>query len=78
MESAGEAQARVIGGVLRKIEDDGRVTADMLPVGCAVRVEGEWYAFDGFWGGLMRLSNGQSGFTHQPADDDRFEWSSPF
>jgi hypothetical protein len=63
---------------LLKQLDSGLLSADCLPLGCAVKVGGEWVGFEGMADGAMVLSSGSAGFTYTPSDGETFVWSSPF
>lgn len=71
---------------LRKVLSTRRpnvqLTADLLPVGCAVKVAGEWYEFRGL-DARGRLILGDSGsasgpWLYGPTDGETFAYSTPF
>ena len=82
-EDAGMALVRAAASVMETIRgdtptDDGLLTAVQLPVGCAVKVAGQWCGFEGMRDGAMVLSTSTAGFTYIPSVGERFVWASPF
>lgn len=75
-ESPTEALTRAVAPLLEKIRESDLLPAEMLPVGCIVKLGGgqDWVAFDGFYDGLMHLSTGSSGFVYEPVESERFVW----
>lgn len=58
-----------------KALDSVALPPERLPVGCVVRVAGEWARFDGVQDGRMLLESGTSGWSILPAEGETFIWS---
>lgn len=79
-ETADEAIMRAAGSVIDVILDD-RLPASAIPLGCAVRVAGEWCGFEGLTDdGDLTLSRTDHActWTYTPTDGELFVWAAPF
>lgn len=76
---SGGTHERALGDLIPHIRETALRTADELEPGCAVKIAGEWYAYEGRdLKGHMVLRSAEDGyrdtFHYGPGDGETFAW----